>query len=146
MVDGAPWIDVVDGGDTIGQWLCAADAMMATSGTITLQTALHGVPGVTAYRSGHISAAIGRRLVNFDKVILPNAILDRQVYPFLFQQQLDADALAAAVQLCLDDETHAIKARQDAVDLRACLTGGLPAFDDMLCPALAPWLGDHQTS
>ena len=78
MVGGAPWIDVVDGGDALGRWLCWADAMMATSGTITMQTALHGVPGVTAYRSGYISAAIGRRLVNFDKVILPNAILGRQ--------------------------------------------------------------------
>ena len=146
MVSGAPWINVVDGGDALGPWLCQADAMMATSGTITMQTALHGVPGVTAYRSGYISAAIGRRLVNFDKIILPNAILGRQVYPFLFQQQLNAGALAAAVQLCLDDETHAINARQDAVDLRACLTGGLPAFDDMICPALAPWLGCYPTS
>jgi lipid-A-disaccharide synthase len=140
MVAGAPWIDVVDGGDALGRWLCAADAMMATSGTITLQTALYGVPGVTAYRSGYISAAIGRRLVNFDKVILPNAILGREVYPFLFQQQLNPHALAAAVQSCLDDEAHAISARQTAGALRACLTGGMPAFGDMLCPALAPWL------
>ena len=146
IVDGAPRIDVVDGGDALGRWLCQADAMMATSGTITLQTALHGVPGVTAYRSGYISAAIGRRLVNFDKVILPNAILGRQVYPFLFQQQLNPDALAKAVQSCLDDETHAISARQDAGDLRACLTGGMPTFGDMLCPALAPWLEFGPTS
>ncbi len=145
MVEGAPRIDVVEGGDALGRWLGQADAMMATSGTITLQTALNGIPGVTAYRSGYISAAIGRRLVNFDKVILPNAILGRQVYPFLFQQQLDPHALAAAVQSCLDDETHAIRARQNAGDLRACLSGGMSDFGDMLCPALTPWLESGPT-
>ena len=53
MVVGAPWIDVVDGGDALGPWLYQADAMMATSGTVTMQTALHGVPGVTAYKWLH---------------------------------------------------------------------------------------------
>ena len=71
-------------------------------------------------------------------------LVDR--FTFFISATAEVRMPCAAVQLCLDDETHAINARQDAVDLRACLTGGLPAFDDMLCPALAPWLGCYPTS
>ena len=61
---------------------------------MTLQTALYGVPGVACYIAPAVSAFIGRRLVNMDRVILPNALLDREVYPFLFQEAASPKAMA----------------------------------------------------
>ena len=52
---------------------------VAASGTVTLQTALAGVPGVACYRTSALSALIGRWLVQMDRVILPNALLQREV-------------------------------------------------------------------
>jgi hypothetical protein len=48
-----------------------------------------GTIGVTCYRTSAVSAGfIGRRLVDFDKVILPNAILRPAAYiRFIFRKQ-----------------------------------------------------------
>ena len=91
-------IEIVSGRDAFYQHLHQADAMMAASGTVTLQTALAGVPGVTCYRTSGLSAMIGRRLVRMDRVILPNALLRREVYPFLFQEEATPERLAAHVR------------------------------------------------
>ena len=77
----------VDYGDSaLFDLLARSQAVLAASGTVTLQTALYGVPGVACYITSGLSAAIGRRLVRMDRVILPNALLGREVYPFLFQK------------------------------------------------------------
>ena len=75
-------------------------AVLAASGTVTLQTALYGTPGVACYIASGLSAAVGRRLVKMDRVVLPNALLDREVYPFLFQERASAPALAGAMRKC----------------------------------------------
>ena len=80
-------IKIISGNDALHQQLHQADAMMAASGTVTLQTALAGVPGVACYRTSLLSALIGRRLVRMDRVILPNTLLQREVYPFFFSRR-----------------------------------------------------------
>ena len=81
--------------------LGSGHAVLAASGTVTLQTALYGTPGVACYIAPALSAAIGRRLVSMDRVILPNALLGREVYPFLFQERASAPALAGAMRQVL---------------------------------------------
>ena len=83
--------------------LQSSKAIIATSGTVTLQAALCGTIGVTCYRTGALSAFIGRRLVDLDRVILPNAILGRRLYPFYFQEAATAKALASAILDIVDD-------------------------------------------
>ncbi|NDG36834.1 MAG: lipid-A-disaccharide synthase, partial [Alphaproteobacteria bacterium] len=96
-------ITVLDQPQDLIPALQTSDAMIAASGTVTLQAALCGTVGVTCYRTGRISGFIGRRLVDFDKVILPNAILGRPVYPFYFQEAATGKNLATAVLDCLAD-------------------------------------------
>ena len=120
--------------------LQTSDAMMATSGTITLQAALCGTVGVTCYRTGAFSGFIGRRLVDLDKVILPNAILDRPLYPFYFQEAATGKTLAAATLGCLDDANAKSSARQAAIELKSLLTGGARSFDELVIGALKNWL------
>lgn len=143
-------IEIVSGRDAFYQHLHQADAMMAASGTVTLQTALAGVPGVTCYRTSRLSAMIGRRLVRMDRVILPNALLRREVYPFLFQEEATPARLAAHVRAIFAADQMPDKigagmgsgtARRTADELRALLRGGSDDFETLVANALAPDFG-----
>ena len=64
-----------------------ANVAIACSGTITLELALFKIPTIAVYKTDFISAFIGRMLVNFNNVILPNFLLKENVVPFLFQEK-----------------------------------------------------------
>ena len=138
-------IKIVSGRDAFHQQLHQADAMMAASGTVTLQTALAGVPGVACYRTSALSALIGWWLVRMDRVILPNTLLKREAYPFLFQQEATPAALAAHIQSIFSGvgeptaqpDPHAV-ARRNASELRALLRGGSDDFETLVAAALVP--------
>lgn len=138
-IDDAVTIDAED--SALFRSLARGHAVLAASGTVTLQAALYGTPGVTCYIAPPLSAFVGRRLVSMDKVILPNALLGRSVYPFLFQKQASSSALASAVQAVLEDEGAPRRARDNAEGLCRLLRGGADRFDDGVVAALAEWLG-----
>ena len=121
--------------------LGSGHAVLAASGTVTLQTALYGAPGVACYIAPALSAAIGRRLVSMDRVILPNALLGREVYPFLFQERASAPALAGAIRQVLSDAEAGRRATTHAKDLRKLLRGGVGSFEAGVVKAMAEWLG-----
>ena len=116
-----------------------ANAILAASGTVTLQTALMGAPGIATYVVGPLSAVIGRHLVNMDNVILPNAILGREIYPFLFQQAASPMKMAKEVNAILDNPKAKTVARDNAVELRAKL-GGTKSFADNVATAFSPYI------
>ncbi|MEC8661205.1 MAG: hypothetical protein VXY12_05630, partial [Pseudomonadota bacterium] len=124
--------------------LAGSHAVMATSGTVTLQTALFGVPGVACYKAPALSAFIGRRLVRMDRVILPNALSDRDVYPFLFQEQVQAKSLHEAIRPLLMAGVERQKARKtalaNAAELRRILRGKAASFEENVGAAMAGWL------
>lgn len=116
------------------------DAILAASGTVTLQAALYGMPGVTCYAASRLSAFIGRRIVRNDRIILPNILLERDVYPFFFQEEARPQSLAEAVLAKLEDEDAKRRAVSDAAALRRLLRGGADSFEANIVDALAPWM------
>ena len=64
-----------------------ANVAIACSGTITLELVLFKIPTIAVYKTDFISACIGRMLVNFNNVILPNFLLKENAVPFLFQEK-----------------------------------------------------------
>ena len=114
---------------------------MAASGTVTLEAALYGVPGVACYKAGWLSATCGRMIVDMQKVILPNAIMGREIYPFLFQARLTATGLSSAVKNILYDRKAKSIALETAHQLRAKLLGNAGQFDELVIDALAEWIG-----
>ena len=64
-----------------------ADVAIACSGTITLELVLFKVPTIAVYKTDFLSAFIGRIMVNFKNVILPNFLLNENAIPFLFQEK-----------------------------------------------------------
>ncbi len=67
-----------------------ADLAIACSGTITLELVLFKVPTIAIYKSDLLSAFIGRLLVDFNNVLLPNFLLGDKLVPFLFQENCNS--------------------------------------------------------
>ena len=131
----------VTGAAKLTTTLTNCDVAIATSGTVTLEAALYGAPGVACYKAGWFSSTFGRMIVDMQKVILPNAILEREVYPFLFQESLTATGLTREVMRILNDPHAKLNACQTAQQLRSKLVGEAGNFDRLLIDALGTWLG-----
>lgn len=138
-------VDVIGRPDNLISILQSSEAMMATSGTVTLEAALCGTVGVTCYRTGAFSAFVGRQLVDLDKVILPNVILGRRLYSFYFQKSANAKVLASAILDILNDKNEKERARQAAIELKTLLTGNNDNFEEPVVAALKRWLGSPST-
>jgi len=92
--------------DTIYDAVTACDAVIAVSGTVTLQTALMQTPMVIIYRGSALTYAIGKRLVSISHFGLPNIVAGRTVVKELLQQEANAAAIAAEIQRILDDAPY----------------------------------------
>jgi lipid-A-disaccharide synthase len=134
-------VDIVEGSGDLISILQSSTAMIATSGTVTLQAALCGTIGVTCYRTGMVSALVGRYLVDLDRVVLPNAILGRCLYPFYFQETVTGKALASALLDAVEDQSANERLLGAACELKSLLTGNKAAFSDLLVSAIQNWLG-----
>ena len=49
---------------------------------------------IAVYKTDFLSAFIGRLLVNFQNVILPNFLLSKNIIPFLFQEKCKGDDIS----------------------------------------------------
>lgn len=116
--------------------LARADAALMTSGTITLEAALAGLPGVAIYRSNPLSATIGRYLVRMDRVILPNVVLGRQIYPFLFQKQVKPAAMANLLEPLLQGGRAGAEVSQEKSLFQAKLKTADGSFAGSVASAL----------
>ena len=66
---------------------------MVTSGTATLETALHLVPQVVCYKTSEFNYQIGKRLAKVKYISLVNLILDKPSVVELIQRDLNDDRL-----------------------------------------------------
>jgi lipid-A-disaccharide synthase len=82
--------------------LAAADAVLAKSGTTTLEAAIADVPMVVAYRMHPITYRLARRLVTVSWVSLVNLIAGREVVPEVVQHAVSTEDLVRRVGPLLD--------------------------------------------
>jgi len=107
--------------------MAAADAVLAASGTATLEAALLRRPLVVAYRMGALSWWVLSRLVHTPYVALPNIIAERQVAPELLQDAATPEALAHALEPLLADADARARAREDLAGTGTRLRGDFGA-------------------
>lgn len=125
-------------GETYGL-LQSADAAIVTSGTATLETALHGVPEVVGYKGNAISYWIARRLVDVKYISLVNLIADKPLVVELIQKDWNAKRISAELALLLEDEAHRAAILEGYQTLRANLGG--PGASARAAELLRGWLG-----
>lgn len=77
-------------------------AVVAASGTVTLELALLDVPMVVTYRVSPLTNFIGRMLVKVDYFCLVNLIAGREVVPELFQDQVTVARIAKELEVLVD--------------------------------------------
>ena len=90
----------------------ASDAVLAVSGTVTLQVALVGTPLLLIYRVAPLTYAIGRHLIKVPFIGLPNIIAGQEVAREFVQDAADPQVLGAELNSILGNPLHAAALRQ----------------------------------
>ena len=91
----------------------AADLLLVSSGTATLEAALLGTPMIVAYRLSRPSALMVRFLVRVPWMSLANLTLGRGVVPELYQDAVTGERLAGETLRLLGDAA-ALEAQREA--------------------------------
>jgi lipid-A-disaccharide synthase len=104
--------------------MAAADAAMATSGTVVMEAALLGLPCVVLYRLSPLSYAIGKLLVHVDNFSLPNILLNESFQRELLQDEVTPENIASELKKLYPGEAH----RREVTEKlkRACQKLGAP--------------------
>lgn len=93
-----------------------ASAVLMSSGTMSLECALAGIPGAIAYRAHPITYVLGRMLVRVPYLGIANLLLGEEMYPEFIQGRATPQALAEELRRCAADparrETTAARARR----------------------------------
>ncbi len=104
--------------------LASADAVLAKSGTTTLEAALADVPMVVAYRVHPLTYRLLRPLIRVKWVSLVNLVAEREVVPELIQGAATPELLAEAVLPLLDPAGEpARRQREGLAEVRRRLGG-----------------------
>ncbi|CAB1056006.1 Lipid-A-disaccharide synthase (EC [Olavius sp. associated proteobacterium Delta 1] len=122
------WEEVNVVSDGVEGVLEYCDAIVAASGTVTLQAAIHGTPLVIIYKVSPISAWLAKILVRVPNVGLVNLVAGRELAPELLQDDATGDNIARAIQNMLKDEDELNHLRRRLFALRDVL-GGAGASD-----------------
>lgn len=96
----------------------ACDAILAVSGTVTLQIALAGTPMAIVYRMAPLTYAIGRRLVKVPHIGLANIVAGREVVREFIQHRATAENLATEIGAILADPGYAGEIRRGLESVR----------------------------
>ncbi|HEU4717164.1 MAG TPA: lipid-A-disaccharide synthase [Bacteroidia bacterium] len=98
-------------------------AAIVTSGTATLETALHAVPEVVCYRGSTVSYQIAKRLVKVDYISLVNLVMGKEVVKELIQSEMNAGTISAELKKITADTNSRQKMLDDYAVLREKLGG-----------------------
>ena len=87
----------------------AAKLALVTSGTATLETALHEVPQIVCYKTSGVNYAIGKRLVKLEYISLVNLILGEEAVPELIQNELTKENILKKISFIDNNRNTIIK-------------------------------------
>jgi lipid-A-disaccharide synthase len=111
--------------------------LVAASGTVTLESAIAGVPTIVTYKISPLSFAVGKLLVKVPFISLPNLILGREVFPELLQKRADAVSLADAALAWLLPKAAPFPASEPFACVRLLLDELRPLLGEPGAPARA---------
>ena len=117
--EGGPRVDVFE--QRTYEVMAAADVVLISSGTATLEAALLGAPMVVCYRVSRVTEAVVRLLVKVRWCSLPNLIANRGVVPEVLQDDLTGHRLAAEALRLIEDPAAAGAQRAAFEQVRAQL-------------------------
>jgi lipid-A-disaccharide synthase len=102
----------------------AADLLLVTSGTATLEAALLGTPMVVCYRLAPLSELIARFVLRVPWMSLPNLVAGRAVVPELYREATTPHGLAGAALGLLGNRDEMAAQREAFAELAGQLGPG----------------------
>jgi len=82
------------------------DAIIAASGTATLEIALMGIPNCITYKIAHLSYAILKRMVHIEHIGLVNIVAGKGIVKEFLQYQAKPAAIAEEITRILDNSDY----------------------------------------
>jgi lipid-A-disaccharide synthase len=86
--------------------LLHANAAIVTSGTATLETALFKVPQMVVYKTGAMSYALAKMVIQVDFISLVNLIAGKEVVKELIQADANFQKIAAELKALLSESSY----------------------------------------
>lgn len=102
----------------------ACDAVIAVSGTVTLEIALVGTPMVIVYRLAPMTYQVAKRVVKITHIGLCNIVAGRSLVRELIQDDANPQAIAAEIERIIGDDRYRLAMREDLAGIREKLGGG----------------------
>ncbi len=116
--DGETRLDIHVLTDNRYDLMAACDAVVAASGTVTLELAILGVPTLTTYRLSPRTYRLGRLLIRHIRHFsLVNLIADQEVIPELLQDAVTPVAIAEHLQVMVNDRAYRKKCIQGLAEV-----------------------------
>ncbi|MCX5875077.1 MAG: lipid-A-disaccharide synthase [Deltaproteobacteria bacterium] len=103
--------------------MSACDAVMAASGTVSMELAILNVPMVISYRVSPLTYFLGRRLIKVQYASLVNLVAGREVVPELLQDEAMPEKIATATARLITNQTERAAMLAGLADLRERLGG-----------------------
>ncbi|GAM07936.1 lipid-A-disaccharide synthase [Geobacter sp. OR-1] len=99
----------------------SCDAVVAVSGTVTMEIALLGVPMVIIYKVSPLTYVIGTKLIRVDHIGICNIVSGERVVPELTQHDAEPGKIAAELGRMLVDSEYAGSIRRKLGRVRSLL-------------------------
>ena len=119
--------------------LRAADLVLVTSGTATLETAIREKPMVIVYRVSPLSYWVGRAMIQVKWIGLVNLVAERSLVPELIQKEATGEKMAAEALRILEDEPYRKGMIQGLAEVRQKL--GSPGASERVARMALEMLG-----
>lgn len=103
--------------------MAACGAVMAASGTVSLELAILDVPMVISYRVSPLTYFLGRRLIKVQYASLVNLVAGREVVPELLQNEALPEKIASATVRLIANQAERTKHLNGLAEVRKKLGG-----------------------
>lgn len=103
--------------------MAACDAVVAASGTVTLELAILGIPMIVVYRLSKLSYLLGRLLVKLDYFSLVNLIAGYEAVPELLQDEVVPEKIVSELDAIISQPEERIKMQTALAEVRVKLGG-----------------------
>jgi len=122
LIDSDIEVIVIEGKNYDVMQVC--DAIIAASGTVTMEIALFGIPMVIIYKVAELTFRIGQLLVELDTYGICNIVAGRKIVQELIQHDVTSVKITDEISRILEDESYSSTMRAQLLDVKRKL--GVP--------------------
>jgi lipid-A-disaccharide synthase len=135
-------VDIVE--EPVAEIFARSCLSIITSGTATLEAAIHGAPFILTYITSPLNYWLAKTFVDVPHIGLANLIADKAIVPELIQESASADNIADCAHALLTNPVAYAKMRSDLLAVRQLL--GQPGASHRVAHIACRLMGCNCTS